>query len=70
MKRGRFTSNLPNFILFIMENPRLNIAPKLIKSVASMYTDINRVFMEYIDNAFDSAESLYNKGTNSYSRPL
>lgn len=35
-----------------------------------MYTDTNRVPMEYLDNSFDSAESLYDKTTNSYSRPI
>jgi hypothetical protein len=53
-----------------MKNPILNISPQLIKSVASMYTDTNRVPMEYLDNSFDSAESLYDKTTNSYSRPI
>jgi len=39
--------------------------------MSSLYTDTNRVFMEYIDNALDSAEEyFYDKNTDSYSRPI
>lgn len=30
------------------------ISPRLVASVSSVYTDINRVVMEYVDNSFDS----------------
>lgn len=53
-----------------MDAPKLNISPKLIKAVAEMYTDKYRVIMEYIDNSFDSAENLYDKSTNSYTRQI
>lgn len=49
----------------------LNISPKLIKSIVTMYNDSNRVFMEYIDNAIDSADKhFFNKECNSYIRPI
>lgn len=37
----------------------LHISPKLIPSIASLYNDPNRIFMEYIDNALDSAEEFF-----------
>ena len=47
---------------------KLDISPKLIKSIVSVYTDINRVFMEYIDNSIDNAEQFFDKITNSYTK--
>lgn len=44
----------------------LNIRPKIITSIASLYNDTNRIFMEYIDNSLDSAEEYYDSITNSY----
>lgn len=49
---------------------QLHISPRLIPSVASLYTDVNRVFMEYVDNSIDSAESYYDKEQNAYSKPI
>lgn len=50
---------------------KLKMAPKLLLSVSSLYTDTNRVPMEYIDNAVDSAdEHFYDKNTNSYTKPI
>ena len=48
----------------------LHISPKIIKSIASLYNDTNRIFMEYIDNSLDSAEKFYDKEKNSYSSPI
>lgn len=48
----------------------LHISPRLIPSVASLYNDVNRIFMEYIDNSLDSAERFYDKEKSSYSRPI
>ena len=47
---------------------KLEIAPKIIPNIATVYTDVNRVFMEYIDNSVDSAEEFFNKDDNSYSK--
>src|SRR3989304_4424814 len=48
----------------------LHISPRLIPNVASLYNDVNRIFMEYIDNSIDSAEKFYDKEKNSYSKPI
>ena len=48
----------------------LHISPKIIKSIASLYNDTNRIFMEYIDNSLDSAEGFYDKEKHSYLRPI
>lgn len=49
----------------------LRIAPKIILAILALYIEINRVFMEYIDNAIDSAdEHYYDKYTNSYTKPI
>ena len=39
-------------------------------SIATLYNDVNRIFLEYIDNSLDSAEDFFNKETNSYSKPI
>ena len=49
---------------------KLNISPRIIPNVASIYTDTNRIFMEYIDNSIDSAEEFFDEVTNSYSRNI
>ncbi|GEM_PF-6047286 len=33
---------------------KVHISPHIVNSVASLYNDSNRIFMEYIDNAIDS----------------
>lgn len=48
----------------------LGMSPRLIPNVASLYTDVNRIFMEYIDNSIDSAESFYDGATNKYTKPI
>src|SRR3972149_10661518 len=48
----------------------VHISPRLIPNVASLYNDVNRIFMEYIDNSIDSAEKFYDKEKNSYSKPI
>jgi hypothetical protein len=48
----------------------LQISPRIIPNVASLYNDVNRIFMEYIDNSIDSAETFYNDKSRKYSRPL
>lgn len=48
----------------------LQISPRLIPSIASLYTDANRVFLEYIDNSIDSAQVYYDEREHSYTRPI
>ncbi len=50
---------------------RPHISPRIVGSVASLYNDTNRIFMEYIDNAIDSADQHWLvDGSKSYSRPV
>jgi len=48
----------------------LNISPRIIPSIATLYNDTNRIFMEYIDNSIDSAEEFYQEENNSYSKEI
>ena len=48
----------------------LKISPRIIPNIATLYTDTNRIFMEYIDNAIDSAEEFFIEETNSYSKEI
>ena len=41
---------------------QVNISPRIIPSIASLYNDVNRIFLEYIDNSLDSAEQFYDQG--------
>jgi len=50
---------------------KVHISPKILNSIASLYNDTNRIFMEYIDNSIDSADQhYYNQESKSYSRPI
>ena len=49
---------------------QLHISPNIIPSIASLYNDTNRIFMEYIDNALDSAEDFYNTTSNCYNKKI
>ncbi len=40
---------------------QVNISPRIIPSIASLYHDVNRIFLEYIDNSLDSAEEFYDQ---------
>lgn len=47
------------------------ISPRIINSIATLYNDVNRIFMEYIDNSIDSADQYwFEESKNSYSRPI
>ena len=48
----------------------LNISPRIIPSIATLYNDTNRIFMEYIYNSIDSAEEFYQEENNSYSKEI
>ncbi len=39
-------------------------------NMAAMYTDENRVYMEYVDNSLDAAEKFFNAKTNSYNKEI
>ena len=49
---------------------KIGISPQLIKSVATIYTSIYRVFMEFIDNSLDAAQEFYNIETQSYNKEI
>lgn len=50
---------------------KLHISPRIIPSIATLYNDVNRIFMEYVDNSIDSADQNWYKPTkNAYSRPV
>ena len=49
---------------------KAHISPKILISVASLYNDTNRIFMEYIDNSIDSAEVFFDEESNSYSKDI
>ena len=49
---------------------KLQISPRIIPNVASLYNDTNRIFMEYIDNSIDSAEQFFDKDNNSYTKEI
>jgi len=48
----------------------LHISPRLIPNIASLYNDVNRIILEYIDNSIDSAEALYDEKNNAYKRKI
>jgi hypothetical protein len=49
---------------------QVNISPRIIPSIASLYNDVNRIFLEYIDNSLDSAEQFYDQENNRYRKPI
>jgi len=49
---------------------QINISPKIIPNIAQGYTDINRIFMEFIDNALDSAEDYFILKEDAYEREI
>lgn len=49
---------------------QLEISPRIIRSIASLYNDVNRIFLEYIDNSLDSAEPFYDRLRNRYPRRI
>ncbi len=53
-----------------MKKHKLYISPKILPSIAGLYTEPNRVFMEYIDNSLDSAADYYIVEEGDYSRKI
>lgn len=47
-----------------------NIAPRIIQSISGLYSDPNRVLLEFIDNSIDSAEKYFDASLDSYTRPI
>jgi len=47
-----------------------NIAPRIIQSISSLYSDSNRVLLEFIDNSIDSAEQYFDIKTQKYKKPI
>lgn len=47
-----------------------NIAPRIIQSISSLYSDSNRVLLEFIDNSIDSAEKYFDPINNKYIKPI
>ena len=52
------------------EKITIDISPRIVLSNASLYNDVNRVFMEYIDNSIDSAETLFTNESSCYKRDI
>jgi hypothetical protein len=52
------------------EKIKLHIAPKMMQSIANLYDDVHRVFLEYIDNSLDSAEDYFDVSHNTYTRKI
>ncbi len=49
---------------------QLNISPRIIPNISTLYNDVNRIFLEYIDNSLDSAESFYDPVEKEYSKHI
>ena len=49
---------------------RIEINQSIIPSIATLYSDTNRIFMEYIDNSIDSAEEFFDEPSNSYTKDI
>lgn len=49
---------------------QIEISQSIIPNVARLYSDTNRIFMEYIDNSIDSAEEFYDESSNSYTKEI
>ena len=51
-------------------NVPLKITPQILVGLATLYTDVHRIFMEYIDNSIDSAEDFFDGKSNSYKKNI
>lgn len=47
-----------------------NISPRIIQNISGLYTDSNRVLLEFVDNSIDNAEQYIDTLNNKYSRPI
>jgi len=51
-------------------NLRVSSPAILLNHIAERYPSTSRILMEFVDNAFDSAEALFDRKSNSYTRPI
>ena len=49
---------------------KINISPRIIPNISSIYNDPNKILMEYIDNSLDSAEYYFDEDGNSYKKEI
>lgn len=49
---------------------KVKVSPRIVGNIAKIYQSTSRIFMEYIDNSLDSAESLFEKNNDSYPYPI
>eukprot|EP00929_Paragymnodinium_shiwhaense_P119226 TRINITY_DN91106_c0_g1_i1.p1 TRINITY_DN91106_c0_g1~~TRINITY_DN91106_c0_g1_i1.p1 ORF type:complete len:662 (-),score=155.84 TRINITY_DN91106_c0_g1_i1:154-2139(-) len=49
---------------------RISDPASLLNNMAERYEDVSRIMMEFVDNSFDSAESLFDMEQNAYTRPI
>jgi len=49
---------------------KINIAPRIIPNISSIYNNPNKILMEYIDNSLDSAEYYFDQDRNSYNKEI
>lgn len=45
---------------------KIKVSPRIVGNIAKIYQSTSRIFMEYVDNSLDSAESLYENNKRSY----
>lgn len=50
--------------------PHFHMSPKILQSISTIYTDPTHVFMEFVDNLFDSAEAYWNGQKGRYDRAV
>lgn len=48
---------------------KIKVSPRIVSNIAKIYQSTSRIFMEYIDNALDSAEKLF-EVNNKYPYPI
>ena len=51
-------------------NTILQITPRILKSIATIFFVFSRIIIEFIDNSIDAAEGFYIPETNSYSKQI
>jgi len=49
---------------------KLHISPRIVPNISSLYNDVSRIFMEYIDNSLDSAEKYFDETSNAYKKEI
>lgn len=57
-------------VLFLDMYEQIKISPRLLSSIATLYSNPHRVLIEYVDNAFDAAEHFYDSKSGAYTKPI